>query len=300
MTEQVRDENVLRAEKRRKLHEMKESGINPFPYRYERSGSIEEIRSKYDQLSPGDKAESEKYNLAGRLMAKRVMGKATFINIQDQSGMLQGYIQANKLSQSAKAAFELIDIGDFVGISGFMFKTKKGELSLFCEDFEVLCKTLEPLPEKFHGIADPEIKYRFRYLDLIMNPESRKVFETRSKIIREIRNYLDDAGFMEVETPILQPVYGGAAAHPFSTHHRALDMKLYMKISPELYLKRLIVGGFDKVYDLGKNFRNEGVDRTHNPEFTMLEWYEAWTDYNDQMERFEGQATSLTFSSNAG
>ncbi len=174
-----------------------------------------------------------------------------------------------------------------IGISGFVFKTKKGETSIHCKEFKMLCKTLEPLPEKYHGIADIEIKYRYRHLDLITDADSRDVFVKRSKIIAEIRTWLNTRGFLEVETPVLQPIYGGAAAYPFSTQHRALDMKLYMKISPELYLKRLIVGGFEKVYEIGKNFRNEGIDRTHNPEFTMLEWYEAYTDYLYQMKQFE-------------
>ena len=288
MSENIYDnENVLRKEKRRKLHEMRKNGINPYPYKYDRTCSLEEIRKKFENIEPGEKKEDQIFKLCGRLMAQRTMGKATFLNIMDQYASIQVYIQNGELDELGQKSFDLIDIGDFVGISGFIFKTKKGELSLFAKSFEVLCKTLEPLPEKFHGISDPEIKYRYRHLDLIMDPQSRKVFETSSKIIREIRSYLDEAGFLEVETPTLQPIYGGAAAEPFQTHHRALDMTLYMKISPELYLKRLIVGGYEKVYDLGKNFRNEGVDRTHNPEFTMLEWYEAWTDYNDQMIRFE-------------
>jgi len=180
-----------------------------------------------------------------------------------------------------------------VGLEGYIFKSQKGELSLYVQKFQVLTKTLEPLPEKFHGIQDVEIKYRHRHLDLISDTDSRKVFITRGKIIKAVKSFLDQRGFMEVETPVLQPLYGGAAAHPFTTHHRALDMKLYMKISPELYLKRLIVGGFEKVYEIGKNFRNEGIDRTHNPEFTMLEFYEAYTDYNYQMKQFEDLVSSV-------
>jgi lysyl-tRNA synthetase class 2 len=183
-------------------------------------------------------------------------------------------------------------------VEGFVFKTKKGELSLHCKGFKMLCKTLEPLPEKYHGLSDVEIKYRHRHLDLITDLDSREVFLKRSRLIAEVRSWLNSRGFLEVETPTLQPVYGGAAAHPFSTHHRALDMKLYMKISPELYLKRLIVGGFEKVYEIGKNFRNEGIDRTHNPEFTMLEWYEAYTDYNYQMKQFEELVSHLAVAIN--
>ncbi|HVK60433.1 MAG TPA: lysine--tRNA ligase, partial [Bdellovibrionales bacterium] len=182
---------------------------------------------------------------------------------------------------------------DMIGVLGYVFKTKKGETSLHFKEIKMHCKTLEPLPEKYHGIADVEIKYRHRHLDLITDADSREVFKKRSRIIAEIRSWLNARGFLEVETPVLQPIYGGAAAYPFSTMHRALDMKLYMKISPELYLKRLIVGGFEKVYEIGKNFRNEGIDRTHNPEFTMLEWYEAYTDYNYQMKQFEELVSHL-------
>ena len=241
----------------------------------------------------GEKKPENVFRIAGRLMTLRMMGKASFFNVQDQSASLQCYVKVEELSEVDKIAFDLIDLGDIVGIEGYVFKSQKGELSLYVKSFQILTKTLEPLPEKFHGIQDVEIKYRHRHLDLISDPESRKVFVTRGKIIKSIKNFLDKRGFMEVETPVLQPLYGGAAAHPFTTHHRALDMKLYMKISPELYLKRLIVGGFEKVYEIGKNFRNEGIDRSHNPEFTMLEFYEAYTDYNYQMTQFEELVSSV-------
>lgn len=281
-------ENPLRAEKRKKLHTLKEKGINPFPYSFERSHNLKAIHDAYaDKLKAEEKAEGVKVKVAGRLMTKRLMGKASFFNIQDQTGNIQCYIKLEEIPEPDQLVFDQVDIGDIVGIEGGVFKTKKGELSVRAEKFSMLCKTLEPLPEKYHGLTDIEQKYRYRHLDLIMNAESRKVFETRSLVIREIRRFLDDRGFLEVETPVLQPIYGGAAAYPFSTHHRALDMKLFLKISPELYLKRLIVGGFEKVYEIGKNFRNEGIDRTHNPEFCMLEWYEAYTDYNYQMKQFE-------------
>lgn len=281
-------DNPIRAEKRSKLHTLREKGIDPYPHNYDRTARIIEIRHQFDEaLEAGEKKPEEVFRVAGRLMTKRPMGKAAFFNIQDQSGTIQCYLKKAELDEAGLASFENIDIGDIVGIEGFVFKSKKGELSINANKFEILCKTLEPLPEKFHGIQDVELKYRYRHLDLIMDPESRKVFETRSKIISEIRSFLNDRGFLEVETPVLQPIYGGAAAFPFTTHHRALDMKLYLKISPELYLKRLIVGGFEKVYEVGKNFRNEGIDRSHNPEFTMLEWYEAYTDYNYQMNQFE-------------
>jgi lysyl-tRNA synthetase class 2 len=292
-------ENPLRAEKRRKLAELRKSGINPYPHNYERNGLAGSIVKEFDKsMEAGEQRQNANYRIAGRLMTKRPMGKAAFFNIQDGSGTIQCYLRKEELSPEDNIAFDLLDIGDIVGVSGFVFKTKKGELSLHCNEFKMLCKTLEPLPEKYHGLADIETKYRHRHLDLITDPESREVFMKRSKIIAEIRNWLNARGFLEVETPTLQPIYGGAAAYPFSTHHRALDMKLFMKISPELYLKRLIVGGFEKVYEIGKNFRNEGIDRTHNPEFTMLEWYEAYTDYKYQMTQFEELVSHLAIAAN--
>ncbi len=280
-------DNPIKAEKRKKLHSLKEKGINPFPYSFDRTSNCEKIKTEFASLQSGEKKEDQVFKLAGRIMTFRAMGKASFFNLQDMTGSLQIYVKTEDLGEQDKIAFDHIDLGDIVGVEGYVFKTQKGEISLYAKKLTMLTKTLEPLPEKFHGIQDIEIKYRHRHLDLISDPESRKVFEMRSKIIREIRNFLDGRGFLEVETPVLQPLYGGAAAKPFSTHHNALDMKLFMKISPELYLKRLIVGGFDKVYEIGKNFRNEGIDRSHNPEFTMLEYYEAYTDYNYQMKQFE-------------
>ncbi len=280
-------DNPLRAEKRKKLHELKQAGIDPFPHTFNKTHQAVEIQSKYESLEPGDKDEASEFVVAGRLMTKRNKGKAAFFNIQDETGPLQIYVQIPSLEEEQRKQFKLVDIGDIVGIKGHVFKTRKGEISVWAKEFQILCKTLEPLPEKYHGLTDIELKYRHRHMDLIMNPESREVFKTRSQIIKSIRGFLDDKGFLEVETPVLQPVYGGASAYPFSTHHRALDMKLYMKISPELYLKRLIVGGFEKVYEIGKNFRNEGIDRSHNPEFTMMEYYEAYTDYEYQMQQFE-------------
>ncbi|MCK6597243.1 MAG: lysine--tRNA ligase [Bdellovibrionaceae bacterium] len=286
-------ENPLREEKKRKLLALKEQGINIFPYSFERNSNLESIQQNFSHLVSGEKKEDSQFQVAGRLMTLRSMGKAVFFNIQDQTSSMQVYLKPEVLNPEQKAMFDLVDLGDIVGIKGFVFRTQKGELSLHAHEFQILTKTIEPLPEKFHGIQDVEIKYRHRHLDLISDLESRKVFLTRSKIINEIRNFLTQKGFLEVETPVLQPIYGGASAHPFSTHHRALDMKLFMKISPELYLKRLIVGGFDKVFEIGKNFRNEGIDRSHNPEFTMLEWYEAYTDYNYQLKQFEELVSQL-------
>jgi len=279
-------DNPLRKEKRRKLHELKRLGLDAFPHNFKPTHKAAQVMAEHSGIGVGEKVAGE-ITMAGRLMTRRDMGKAAFFNFQDQTGALQGYVRLEELSESDRQFFDLVDLGDWVGLTGFVFKTKKGELSLHCQKFSILCKTIEPLPEKFHGVSDVEIKYRHRHLDLISDEESRKVFVIRSKIVREIRRFLDDRGFLEVETPVLQPIYGGAAAYPFSTHHRALDMKLFLKISPELYLKRLIVGGYEKVYEIGKNFRNEGIDRSHNPEFMMLEYYEAYTDYLDQMKQFE-------------
>ncbi|ASD63430.1 lysine--tRNA ligase [Bdellovibrio bacteriovorus] len=288
------NENPLRAEKRKKLHALREKGINPYPYVFENKAKISEVTAEHAAtLQAGEKKPEFSYRIAGRLMTLRMMGKASFFNLQDQTGSVQVYVKTEELSEQDRAAFELVDLGDIVGIEGFVFKSQKGEFSIYAKSFQILTKTIEPLPEKFHGVQDIEIKYRHRHLDLMTDADSRKVFETRSKIIKEVRRFLDDRGFMEVETPTLQPVYGGAAATPFTTHHKALDMKLYMRISPELYLKRLIVGGFEKVYEISKNFRNEGIDRTHNPEFALLEFYEAYTDYNYQMKQFEELISSL-------
>ena len=285
MTMEKKD-NPLREEKKRKLKELLGKNLNPYPHNFKRTHTTAQIKKQYKSLKTGESAEEE-VQTAGRLMLKRSMGKASFFNIQDQTGDLQCYIKPQELDKSSRDFFSLVDIGDIVGITGTLFVTKKGELTLRGKKFQILCKTIEPLPEKYHGVEDTELKYRSRYLDLVTNAESRKVFLTRSKVIKEIRSFMEERGFLEVETPVLQPLYGGAIAKPFSTYHRALDHEFYLKISPELYLKRLIIGGFEKVYELGKNFRNEGIDRSHNPEFMMLEYYEAYTDYIYQMEQFE-------------
>lgn len=280
-------ENPLRLEKKRKLQNLRELNINPYPYKYERTAEAGKLKQDFSEIETGEKLTDKVFKVAGRVMTKRPMGKAAFFTIQDQTDKLQIYLRKEEVGEEGTNVFKNMDIGDIVGIEGYVFKTQKGEVSIHTQKIEMLCKTIEPLPEKFHGLTDIELKYRYRHLDLIMDPESRKVFEKRAMILREVRNYLDDRGFLEVETPMLQKIYGGAAAKPFETHHNALDMKLYMKISPETYLKRLVVGGLEKVYDMNRNFRNEGIDRTHNPEFTMIEWYEAYTDYKDQMEKVE-------------
>ncbi len=281
-------DNVLREEKKRKLTLLLEKNLNPYPHNFKRTHVSAQIQTQYAHLKSGESTPTEeKIQVAGRLMLKRSMGKVAFFNIQDQEGNLQCYLKIQELDKQSDQFFSLVDIGDIVGVQGTLFRTKKGELTLRCKEFQILCKSIEPLPEKYHGVEDTELKYRRRYLDLIMNPDSKKVFLIRSKVIKEIRAFMDKRGFLEVDTPILQPLYGGAEAEPFSTHHRTLDCNLYLKISPELYLKRLIIGGFEKVYELGKNFRNEGIDRSHNPEFMMLEYYETYTDYLDQMKQFE-------------
>ena len=280
------ENNILKEEKKRKLSALLEKGLNPYPHQFKKTDDLQDIQKKYGYLKAGESA-VDVLQTAGRLMLKRAMGKAVFFNIQDQDSTLQCYLKTQEMDLDSLDFFSLGDIGDIVGLEGVPFRTRKGELTLRCKKFQILCKSLQPLPEKYHGLEDKELKYRQRYLDLIMDPESKKVFLKRSQVIKEIRSFLDKRGFLEVDTPVLQPLYGGALAMPFSTHHRALDCQLYLKISPELYLKRLIVGGFEKVYELGKNFRNEGIDRSHNPEFTMLEYYEAYTDYKDQMKQFE-------------
>ena len=279
-------DNVLREEKKRKYKELLNKKLQAYPHNFKRTHTCTEIQKQFHFLQAGESSDKE-VTSAGRLMLMRNMGKAAFFNIQDQEGVLQCYVKTQELEQKAKDFFSLSDIGDIIGFKGRPFRTKKGELSVRLLDFQILCKSIEPLPEKYHGLEDKELKYRRRHLDLIMNPLSKKIFLLRSQIIKEIRRFLDERGFIEVETPALQPLYGGALAEPFSTYHRALDCELYLKISPELYLKRLIIGGFEKVYELGKNFRNEGIDRSHNPEFSMLEYYEAYTDYKDQMKQFE-------------
>jgi len=278
-------ENKLIKDRLNKLNEIKSWDVNPYPFKYDKKNSSKEINEKHSELGK-EEYSTEIYSIAGRIMTLRNMGKAAFFNLRDQEGDIQIYIRKDDVKESYKI-FKKCDLGDFVGVKGKIFRTKMGELTLHAEEFVLLTKSLRPLPEKFHGLKDIELRYRKRYLDLITNLSSREVFVNRSKIISSIRDFLNERGFLEVETPTLHPLYGGASARPFITHHNELDMDLYLRISPELYLKRLIVGGFEKVYDLNKNFRNEGIDTTHNPEFTMMEIYEAYADYNDMMTLME-------------
>ena len=272
-------QNELLAVRRHKLEALRAAGIDPFGQAYETTGTPGEIRATF--------AEGQKLRTAGRITAHRNMGKSHFIDISDSTGRMQIYLNAKEVGVEAMAVFDHLDIGDFIGVEGETFVTKTGEPSIKALNFTVLSKSLRPLPDKWHGVQDTEIKYRQRYLDLISNPESMEVFQKRISIVREIRRFLEDRGFIEVETPMMQAVPGGAAAAPFKTHHNALGVDLFLRIAPELYLKRLLVGGFPKIFELNRNFRNEGISRRHNPEFTMLEAYWACADFEKMAELVE-------------
>jgi lysyl-tRNA synthetase class 2 len=265
------DENSLIAQRREKLEALQASGANPFGRAYETSGAIAEVRGKF--------SDGVTLRAAGRITAHRDMGKSHFVDLRDSTGRIQVYIHAKEVGAETIEMFKLVDLGDFIGVEGTCFLTKTGEATLKVHKLELLGKSLRPLPEKWHGLQDVEARYRQRYLDLLTNEHSRAVFEKRIVIVREIRHFMEARGFLEVETPMLQAVAGGAAAEPFRTHHKALGLELYLRIAPELYLKRLLVGGFNKVYELNRNFRNEGISRKHNPEFTMLEGYWAYADF---------------------
>ena len=265
-----------------KAEKLEKQGINLFPNTFRKKHDIIEIKEKYKSLSNEELEKVEEQSvIAGRLMAIRSFGKATFAHIQDGSDRIQIFLQQKELGADKYKFFKKLDIGDIIGVIGKPFLTKTGELTLNVSDFELVTKSLRPLPEKFHGLKDVEARYRQRYVDLIVNPKVREIFRTRTKILKLIRQYLDERGFMEVETPMMQVIPGGATAKPFETYHNALGMKLYLRIAPELYLKRLLVGGFERVYEINRNFRNEGISTQHNPEFTMLEFYMAYADYND-------------------
>lgn len=269
-----------------KLADIRAMDINPYPYSFGKTDSASGILVRFDSLE-AEQRSNVVVNVAGRVMLLRRMGKATFMHVADESGKIQVYFRFDDIGEGQYALVKKLDIGDIIGVRGYVFKTKMGEVTVYAQGLSILAKGIRGLPDKYHGLKDVELRYRKRYLDLITNPETREVFVKSSKIINEIRNFFNSRGFLEVQTPVLQPLYGGANARPFMTKHHELKMPLYLRISPELYLKRLIVGGFEKVYDINKNFRNEGIDRSHNPEFMMLEWYEAYTDYNYQMRQFE-------------
>lgn len=270
-----------------KLSEFREQGVDPFGGRYERTHLAAQVLDDFPAL------EGRELRLAGRLIARRGHGKATFSDLQDGSGSIQIYVRLNDVGAEAYELFKKVDLGDIIGVEGTVFKTRMGEISIHINSFTLLSKSLRPLPEKWHGLKDVELRYRQRYLDLIVNPETRNVFIARSRIIATIRRFLDDRGFLEVETPMMQPLAGGATARPFKTFHNALGIPLFLRIAPELYLKRLLVGGLEKVYEINRNFRNEGISTRHNPEFTMLEIYQAYADYEVMMDLTEDLITHV-------
>ena len=282
------DMDHLMKVRREKLDKLREEGKDPFQItKFNRTHTTKQVIDNYDEL------EGKDVTIAGRLMAKRIMGKASFCHIQDGEGKIQSYVSINDLGEESYKQFKEDDIGDIIGITGFVFKTRTGEISIHAKEVTLLTKSLKPLPEKFHGLKDTDLRYRQRYVDLIVNPEVKDTFVKRSMIIKELRNILDEKGYLEVETPILNNLITGDAARPFETHHNTLDIDMYLRIAPELNLKRLIVGGFDKVYEVCRNFRNEGMDVKHNPEFTNVELYAAYEDYNDMMDISEEIITRL-------
>ncbi|TKJ37577.1 lysine--tRNA ligase [candidate division LCP-89 bacterium B3_LCP] len=282
--------------RREKLERLQELGVNPFPYNYKRTHTAKQAIDRFDELEKSE----ETVAIAGRIMAIRLMGKSCFAHLQDASGRLQFYVKKDVVGEDKYDIFKLFDIGDHIGLSGPLFRTRTGEITVRAESFELLSKSLHPLPivkekdgQTFDAFADKEARYRQRYLDLVVNPEVRRVFEMRAKMVQVVHQFMNEWKFLDVETPILQPLYGGAAAEPFTTHHNVMEKELYLRIADELYLKRLIIGGWDRVYEMGKDFRNEGMDRTHNPEFTMLELYAAYEDYNFCMDLTEALVVKL-------
>jgi len=288
-----KDENEQIALRRQKLAELRQQG-NAFPNDFRRNVVAGELHAEYGEKDPAEiETRHVRVKVAGRMMTRRVMGKASFAHLQDMSGLIQVYVTRDAVGEARYEDFKKWDIGDILGAEGTLFKTKTGELSVKVDDIRLLAKSLRPLPEKYHGLTDTETKYRQRYLDLIMSEVARNTFRTRTAMVRYIRRFLDERGFLEVETPMMQVISGGAAARPFVTHHHALDMSLFLRVAPELYLKRLIVGGFEKVYEINRNFRNEGLSTRHNPEFTMLEFYQAYADYHDLMNLTEEMLRGL-------
>lgn len=286
----VNEAEVIKS-KKDNLNFLREKGVEPYKYSYDRTGTVAEMLEKYKAAGETEGAEKEK--IAGRIMSLRGHGKTAFFHIKDASGKMQAYARKDIIGEADYEMFKKLDIGDIVGVEGNVFRTHTGELTIKAVKVEILTKSLLPLPEKWHGLKDREIRYRKRYLDLMVNDEVKKVFETRVRMVKEIRNFLDSRGFLEVETPMMHPIPGGAKAKPFLTHHNALDMELYMRIAPELYLKRLLVGGFERVYEINRNFRNEGISIKHNPEFTMLELYMAYGDHKTVMQIMEDIVVDL-------
>jgi lysyl-tRNA synthetase class 2 len=274
------------ADRRRKLQALRDAGIDPFPYQFDGVEPIGSVREHHAGLAAGEETDV-RHRIAGRIAARRGQGRMAFLDLFDRTGKIQLQARVDELGEDGMRQLLELDLGDFIGVDGLAFSSRRGELTLRLEHFELLAKSLRPPPEKRHGLKDVELRFRHRELDLVANQEVRELFITRSKVIAAVRRFLDGEGFIEVETPVLQPLYGGALARPFTTHHNQLGRTLYLRIATELYLKRLIVGGLERVYEIGKDFRNEGVDPTHNPEFTMLEWYEAYADYTTVADRCE-------------
>ncbi len=289
------------AQRRAKLEELAALGVPPYPVSFSRTHTVSELVALHGETS-GETLEAERpeTRVAGRILSLRTFGKANFLVISDGLTRLQVYVRADSMPERDFEIFKRLDMGDHVGVAGRMFRTKTNELTVFASGLSFLAKCLLPLPEKWHGLTDIEVRYRQRYLDLIVNPDSRRVFETRAKVVAGIRAFLNGRGFLEVETPMMQPIAGGALARPFTTHHNALDLPLYLRIAPELYLKRLTVGGFEKVYEINRNFRNEGISTQHNPEFTMLEFYEAYVDYQHLMTMTEEMLAEIARQSTGG
>ena len=287
MSNQTNESKII-SEKLKKVEELKEAGIEPYGRKYEKINDIEEI-NKYDETC------GKVFKTAGRIIAYRRMGKNGFGHIQDSTGKLQYYVKQDEVGEEQYEIYKKLGIGDFIGIEGVLFRTKTGELTLRASSFEVQSKNIRPLPEKFHGLTNVETRYRQRYVDLVMNREVMETMKKRFQIVRFFRKYLEEKGFVEVETPMMHPIAGGATARPFTTHHNALDMELFLRVAPELYLKRLLVGGFDKVFEINRSFRNEGISVKHNPEFTMMELYQAYADYVDMMNITEDLISKLTY-----
>ncbi len=287
MSSQVSENSIIN-EKIKKVEELKETGIEPYGRKYGKKDDIQEI-NKYDETC------DRVFKTAGRIIAFRRMGKNGFGHLQDSTGKLQYYVKQDEVGEEQYEIYKKLGVGDFIGIEGTLFRTKTGEITLRASSFEVLSKNIRPLPEKFHGLTDIETRYRQRYVDLVMNHEVMETMKKRFQIVRFFRKYLEEHGFTEVETPMMHPIAGGATARPFVTHHNALDMELFLRIAPELYLKRLLVGGFEKVFEINRSFRNEGISIKHNPEFTMMELYQAYADFHDMMDLTEDLISSLTF-----